>query len=193
MKPWSAPLSSLGYGLRSAAVRRSLWVLLATGLGCLLLALIWWLPLQGEQRELARQLDTRRLAVVRAERLRLALQAQAHVLPQLTALEQKLRARAAQADLVQGIARLAARRGVRVVSQSFDEGRPQPGASTQPLYLELGLAGDYAALRRFTGDLADLPVWIEIVEERLESAGRGATLQAQLRLLTYRNLREAQP
>ncbi|MDH5204649.1 MAG: hypothetical protein OEW36_03225, partial [Hylemonella sp.] len=76
--------------------------------------------------------------------------------------------------------------------QSFDEGRAQQDpAQAQPLYLELGLLGDYAALRRFTGDLASLPMWLEIVEERLELAGQGnRQVKAQLRLLTYRNARE---
>lgn len=181
------------YGLRCQAVRLALGALLAAALACLLIALFWWWPAQREQLQLTQQIDARRAAVVRAEKLRQAAQAQRQVLPALAAQERKLQARAAQADLIQGIARLAARRGVRVVSQSFDEGKPQPGQA-QPLYLDIGLAGDYLGLRRLSGDLATLPMWIEIVEERLESAGQGGTaVKAQLRLLTYRHAQEAQP
>lgn len=186
-------LARLAYSLRCQALRRSLGLLLAVALGCLLLALLWWAPLQRQQRELAGQLEARRTAAVRAERLRQALAAQQAVLPLIATLEGKLQRRATQADLVQGIARLARQRGLRVLAQTFEEGKPQPGGA-QPLYLELGLAGDYAALRRFTGDLASLPMWIEIVEERLERTGRGEVpLQAHLRLLTYRQAPEVQP
>lgn len=184
-------LADLRYSLRCQAVRQSLWALLAAALTCLLIVLFWWGPAKREQLQLAQQIGARRLALVQAERLQQAALAQLQVLPSVVALEKKLQVRAAQADLIQGIARLAQRRGVRVVSQSFDEGKPQSGPA-QPLYLELGLLGDYAGLRRLTGDLATLPMWIEIVEERLESTGQGgAAVKAQLRLLTYRNAKES--
>ena len=183
-------LSTLHYSLRCRSVRRGLWALLVATLCCLLIVLAWWGPAKLEQVQLSRQLDAHRAARVQAERLRQATRAQQQVLPAVEMLEKKLQVQAAQADLIQGIARLAARRGVRVASQSFDEGRPQPGAA-QALYLELGLLGDYAALRRLMGDLATLPMWIEVAEERLELAGQGSTLvKAQLRLLTYRSSKE---
>ncbi len=178
------------HSLRSGAVRLGLGALLVATLGCLLIVLAWWGPAKREQLQLTRELDERRLVRAHTERLQQAARAQQQVQPTLAALEKKLQVRAAQADLIQGIARLAARRGVRVVAQSFDEGRPQPGQA-QPLYLELGLLGDYVALRRLTGDLATLPMWLEIVEERLELAGPGSSqVKAQLRLLTYRGAKE---
>jgi hypothetical protein len=43
------------------------------------------------------------------------------------------------------------------------------------------------------GDLATLPMWIEVVEARLERAdASGAQVRAQLRLLTYRSTKEPQ-
>lgn len=183
-------LSALRYSLRCRAVRQGLWALLLAALGCLLIVLAWWGPAKREQMQLSSQLDAHRAERVQVERLQQATRAQQQVLPAVEALEEKLQVQAAQADLVQGIARLAARRGVRVASQAFDEGRPQPGAA-RPLYLELGLLGDYAALRRLMGDLATLPMWIEVVEERLELAGQGgAQVKAQWRLLTYRSGKE---
>lgn len=183
-------VSTLRYSLRSRAVRQGLWALLAAALGCLLIVLAWWGPARREQMQLTSQLDAHRSTRVQAERLQQATRAQQQVLPAVEMLEKKLQVQAAQADLVQGIARLAARRGVRVASQAFDEGRPQPGAA-QALYLELGLLGDYAALRRLMGDLVTLPMWIEVVEERLELAGQGGALvKAQWRLLTYRSSKE---
>lgn len=103
-------------------------------------------------------------------------------------LEKKLQAHAGQADMVQQIAQLANRRGVRVVSQSFDEGKGQQGRGA--LYLELGLSGKYAALRGMIGDLAALPIWVEVVDAHFERGASGAApVRAQLRLLTYRGER----
>lgn len=182
--------ATLRYSLRCTAVRRGLWMVAVAALACVLIALLWWGPAKREQMQLTGQLDAARVARLDAERLREAARAQHQVLPTVAALEAKLQVRAAQADLIQGIARLAGRRGVRVVSQSFDEGKPQPG-QTQPLYLDLGLLGDYASLRRLVGDLATLPMWIEVVEERLELAGPDSPqVKAQLRLLTYRGAKE---
>lgn len=185
-----AILSGLRYALRSPAVRHALWALLATALAGAVIALGWWGPARREQAQLQAQLDARRVALVQAQQQQQAMRAQQDVLPRLAALESKLRAQTSQAELIQGIAALAARRGVRVVSQSFEEGRPQPGQA-QPLYLDLGLVGDYVALRHWMADLATLPPWLEILEERLEPAAQGGSLvRAQLRLLTYRRGRE---
>ena len=88
------------------------------------------------------------------------------------------------------VARLAAQRGMRVVSQSFDEGRAQQGDGA--LYLNLGLTGNYPSLRLLLADFSGLPVWLEVVEAHIERVGDGGRLvRAQLRLLTYRTDRVA--
>lgn len=180
----------LRYSLRCRAVRLALGALLMAALCCLAIALAWWAPVRREHEQLARTIDAARQARLSAARLQDAARAEQQVRPTVLALERKLQTHAGQADLIQGIARLAAHRGVRVVSQAFDEGKPQADLR-QPLYLDLGLVGDYAALRHLSADLATLPMWIEILEERLELSAPGSTqVRAQLRLLTYRNGRE---
>jgi Tfp pilus assembly protein PilO len=178
-------MSMLRYSLRCGAARQGLLAMLATLLVCLAIALIWWGPAKREQMNLQQGIDAHRAAVVDAARWAQVARAQYQAQKIVAQLEKKLEFRAGQADLIQGIARLASKRGVRVVSQSFDQGK---GAGRDaPLYLEIGLTGDYGALRGLMGDFATLPMWIEVVEARIDRGGEGnAPLKAQLRLLTYR-------
>jgi Tfp pilus assembly protein PilO len=158
---------------------------------CLMIALAWWGPAQREQAKLLKNIDAKRAARVDAVRSAQVASAQREALTAVALLEKKLEVRAGQAEVIQGIGRLASKRGVRVTSQSFDEGRMQ--RSDGQLYFDLGLTGDYVSLRRLMGDLATLPMWIEVVEARLEHAdASGAQVRAQLRLLTYRSTKEPQ-
>ena len=191
MKIFSEAIAMLRYSVRCKAVRQGMIAMLAAATICLMIVLAWWGPANREQAQLMRDIDARRTAMVEAVRTAQVARAQREARPALALLEKKLDARAGQADLIQGIARLASRRGVRVTSQSFDEGKAQRGDA--PLYLELGLVGDYMSLRRLMGDFAMLPMWIEMVEARLERTGEGgAQVRAQLRLLTYRSAKGPQ-
>lgn len=181
----------LRYSLRCKAVRHGMYAMLAASIACLALVVAWWGPAKREHMQLLRNIDAKRSAMVDAERSSQVARAQREALPALALLEKKLNAHTGQAELIQGIGRLASRRGVRVMSQSFDEGKVQ--RSDAPLYLELGLLGGYASLRELMSDLATLPVWIEVVEARFERAGEGgAQVRAQLRLLTYREMKGQQ-
>jgi len=178
-------MAILRYSMRCKAVQHGMFAMLAVAIICLVIVLAWWGPAKREQAQLLRNIDAKRAAMVEAVRSAQVAHAQREALPAVALLEKKLEVRAGQADLIQGIARLASKRGVRVVSQSFDEGKTQLGDA--PLYLELGLLGDYASLRKMMSDLAMLPMWIEVVEARMERAGEGGALvKAQMRLLTYR-------
>ena len=191
MRMLAEAMVMLRYSLRCKAVRHGMFAMLVAATICIMVLLVWWGPAKREQAQLLRNIDARRAAMVEAVRSAQVAHAQREALPAVALLEKKLEARAGQADLIQGVARLAAKRGVRVVSQSFDEGRAQH--SDAQLYLELGLLGDYASLRRLMSDLATLPMWIEVVEARIERAGEGGTLvRAQMRLLTYRAARGLQ-
>jgi Tfp pilus assembly protein PilO len=184
-------MAMLRYSVRCKAVRHGMFAMLAAAIICLVILSAWWGPAKREQTQLLQNIDIKRTAMVEAVRSAQVGDAQREALMAVTLLEKKLEVRAGQADLIQGIARLASKRGVRVTSQSFDEGRVQRGDAA--LYLELGLIGDYTSLRRLMGDLAMLPMWIEVVEAHLERAGEGGALvKAQMRLLTYRSARGSQ-
>ncbi|MFA6902437.1 MAG: type 4a pilus biogenesis protein PilO [Gallionellaceae bacterium] len=185
MKILTEATGILRYSTRCKAVRQAMFALLAMTIICIVIVLVWWGPAKREQVQLSQNINDRRAAMVAAVRTAQVAQAQRDALPAVALLEKKLEVRTGQADLIQGIARLAAKRGVRVLSQSFDEGRVQ--YSDAQLYLELGLQGDYASLRKMMSDMATLPMWIEVVEARLERTGEGGALvRAQMRLLTYR-------
>ena len=78
------------------------------------------------------------------------------------------------------------RRGDSSDSQAHVHRRQVDGDAA--LYLELGLSGSYPALRDLMADFMTLPMWIEVVETRIDHGGEaGASVKAQLRLLTYRS------
>jgi Tfp pilus assembly protein PilO len=185
MKISTGLIGAVRYSLRCGGVRLGAQAALATALFGLLVALAWWGPAMREQMRLQQVIDAHRAEAGEAMRSSRVAHAQREALLAVAMLEKKLEVRAGQAELIQGIAGLASQRGVRVISQSFDQGRVQSGDA--PLYLELGLLGNYPALRGLMDDLATLPMWIELVEARIDRAGESGTpLKAQLRLLTYR-------
>lgn len=152
---------------------------------CVALAVAWWGPVAHEHARLSHEIDARRAEMVGNARAEEIARAQRKAQETIALLEKKAATRASQASLVQEIARLAAVRGMRVISQSFDEGHAQHGDAA--LYLELGLIGDYGSFRKVLSDIASLPMWLEVVEARIEHAGEGGgQVRAQLRLLTYR-------
>lgn len=178
-------LGMLRYSLRCKAVRNGAIAASMTAILCLSVALAWWGPAKREQTQLLRDIGIKRAAMTEAMRTDQVASAQRKALTAAAQLEKKLEMRAGQADLIRGVARHASKRNVRVVSQSFDEGRAQRGESS--LYLDIGLLGNYEALRLLLNDLAALPMWIEVVETRIERTDEsGSQVRAQLRLLTYR-------
>ncbi len=176
---------ALRYSLRCKAVRLPMFALLGIGCICLAVAGAWWLPAQHEHAQLEHDIAARRASITDAARAAELVEAHSRAVGALALLEKKLGAQAGQAEVIQDIARLALRRGVRVVSQSFDEGRAQHKDGA--LYLNLGVTGSYPSLRQLLGDFASLPVWLEVVEAHIERATDGGSqIRAQLRLLTYR-------
>jgi hypothetical protein len=180
-------LAMLRYNWRCRPMRLSAYAALATLISSLLIALAWWMPAQREAAALQAEIEARRTAMVESVRMEQMIALQRDALRNVTLLEKKLRATAGQADMVQEVARLANRHGVRVLSQSFDEGKGQHDGA---LYLELGLSGPYAALRAMIGDFTALPTWVEVVDAHFERGASGAApVRVQLRLLTYRGER----
>lgn len=185
MKILTKAMAWLRYFMRCKAVQHAMFATLAAAIICIVIVLTWWGPAKREQALLLRNIDAKRAAKVEAVRSAQITSAHRKAVHAVALLEQKLEVRTGQADLIQGIARLAAKRGVRVMAQSFDEGRVQRGDAQ--LYLELGLLGDYTSLRSLMSDFTTLPMWIEVVEARLEHSGEsGSPVRAQMRLLTYR-------
>jgi len=189
MMQFAEAMAMLRYSLRARMARFAMYAMVAAAAIWLAVAAIWWLPAQREHARLERDIAARRAMIVDAARAAQVADAERKAQAGLALFEKKLAAHAGQAQLIRDVARLAAQRGMRVVSQSFDDGRSQPGDGA--LYLNLGLTGSYPALRRLLADFSGLPVWLEVVEAHIERGGEGGQVRAQLRLLTYRTDRVA--
>lgn len=174
----------LRYILRCRAARLALYALLGTAAVFLAVVGAWWLPALHGYAHLEHDITTRRNVIVDAVREAGVAEAQRKAQSAVALLEKKLSAHVGQAELIRDVARLAAQRGMRVTTQSFDEGQTQSGKDA--LYLNLGLTGSYPSLRLLLNDFAALPVWLEVVEAHIERADRGGLIRVQLRLATYR-------
>jgi Tfp pilus assembly protein PilO len=174
MRRW---LADLRYSARHPWARAGAWAC-----GCALVAFAAWWPEQREQAALEEAIVSQRRTLVDARRTEELARAYLQARKEIAALDRKLGHAATQAQLVQDFARLARRHGVRIVSETYEEGR-----GVQPtLSAELAVQGAYPALRDFVAGLAGLPTWSEVHEVRIESA-RGAKLQkGRVRIVTYR-------
>ncbi len=174
-------LADLRTSVRHPWAKAGAWAC-AAALAALGAAAAAWYPEREAQEVLEQAIVAERRALVEAERAGDLARAYGQARKEVAALDGKLRHAATQAQLVQSFARLARRHGVRIVSETYEEGRgAQPALSA-----ELTVQGAYPALREFVAELAGLPTWSEVHEVRIESA-RGAELQkGRIRIVTYR-------
>lgn len=181
----SRALESIRYALRGrpARIGAAIDVLLAA-----IFLAIWfayWWPGASAQRAVQRRLDEERGAVTAAMQANDVAKAYAAAARAVATIERKLDTPVKQAQLVQSLAALAHRHGVRIVSESYEEGRLQ--AVYTPLFVQVALTGSYASLRSFLGDVGSLPVWVEIEDTRLERLREPAgQIKAQVRLRLVR-------
>ena len=155
------------------------------GSGAVLLATlaVWW-PVLHTHDSLQARIAAQRRALVETQQagelLRL-YDAARRTAPQL---ERKLEQSVSQAQLVESLARLARQHQVRVVSETYQEGRSPAGQAL--LLAELTVQGSYGAVRHFLRGLPGLPMWNEIQEVRLEGVRSAAAVRGQIRIATYR-------
>lgn len=173
------------YGMRHPRLRLAFY---ACGISLVLgvaVAMGYWWPASTGHASVQRDITIARQAVVTAmgaHEIKQAYEVAAKALP---AIEQKLNRGREQSDVVDQLNRLARRRGIRIVSESYEEGKTK--TAYVPLYLDLVLQGPYAEMRGFLTDIATLSAWGEIQEARLEGVREHAgAVKAQLRLVLYR-------
>ena len=167
---------------------------LGAGLVSVLLALVvggalWW-PVYREAESLRFKIDlTRRQAVERIYSAQLS-QVYARTAEQISEIEKKLNTPAVQVSLLNHLNQLARKHGVRILSESYEEGKAQNGYA--PLYHEITLEGRYPKLRSFLLDIGSLPT-LSVVQEAALNRGGGArrSIKAQLRIVTYRKIDES--
>ena len=177
-------LADLRYGARHPWARAGLRAGAAAATLALLALAVWW-PAQRERTALEDKIQSKRRDLVQAKQADELLGAYARALKDVALLEKKLQNAATQAQLVENFARLARHRGVRIITETYEEGR---GAGAHPsLNTELAVQADYPALRDFLRDLSTLPTWSEVQEVRLESVQGAATQKGRIRIVTYRH------
>jgi Tfp pilus assembly protein PilO len=175
--------ADLLYGARHPWARAGLWACGAAG-GLLLVVLALWWPAQRERALLEDKIAGKRREFVQTQQADELLRAYTQARKEVALLEKKLEHAATQSQLVENFARLARKHGVKIISETYEEGR---AAGSQPmLNAELSVQGGYPALRDFLHDVSALPTWSEVQEVRLESVQGAATQKGRIRVMTYR-------
>ncbi len=184
MKRLRPGFDSLRYAYRHPWVRWGAWINLGLAIAVAVAALVRW-PVAQQHRELTTAIDGKRKQMVYTMQAGEMMRHYRHAQVALPRLEQKLQASARQSDLIDSLGRLARQHDIRVLSQTFEEGKARSAYS--PLHVNIALQGRYTALRGFLDDLASLPLWIEIQEAGIERARETPdTVRAQLRLTALR-------
>ncbi|MBI3560341.1 MAG: hypothetical protein HY080_01295 [Gammaproteobacteria bacterium] len=179
-------LEELRFSLRHPRVRMSLWVLVA-GLGLLVTTYgVYWWPAWRTTEALRASIAIRRHTLVDADfNNKLAIAAQRASL-QIEQIEKRLDASVAQVTLVQQLGALAQRNRVKILSETYEEGKPKDGYTS--LVHELTLQADYSTLRGFLLGLQQLPTVTIVQEATLERLPNSTFIKAHVRMVTYSRL-----
>ncbi len=164
-------------------------MLVSLALALLVGASYWW-PAQRAQAQAAADVDAKRKTLMLAMHAKEIARAHASAAKQIEALERKLNANNVQASLVEQLARLAGKHGIKIVSEVFEQGREQQGYV--PLHLELNVQGSYGGLRGFLVGVQALPTWTYVQEGAISADQDRGVLKARLRLVTYRRVATTQ-
>jgi Tfp pilus assembly protein PilO len=165
-------------------VRYAAVALVASALAVIAAAIAWW-PVSRAHEASRAAIDEQRRAIVLARQADALAAAYQRAVQEVPKVEQKLARDVGQAELVQGLARLAQRSGVRLLGESYEDGKPEGGYT--PLHAEVSVQGAYAGLRDFLQGVPELPMWGDVQEMRIERARDGqGIVKARLRLVMFR-------
>lgn len=178
-----AGIAELRYGARHPLARTGVRALLGAVL-VMAAALVFWFPAQHTNARLEAQITAKRRTLVETKQADELLRLYASAQKSVPLLEKKLEQSVSQAQLVDSLSRLARQHGVRVASETYEEGRSAGGQAL--LLAELTVQGSYGAVRNFLRDLPTLPMWTEVHEVRLEAARGSAAVRGRIRVATYR-------
>lgn len=176
-------IAEFRYSVRHPLARAGVRVLLGAALMLGGALALWW-PAQHASDGLQAQIAAKRRALVETQQADELLRRYAGAQQSVPVLEKKLGQSVSQAQLVESLSRLAHRHGVRVASETYEEGRSTGGQAL--LLAELTVQGGYSAVRNFLRDLPTLPMWTEVHEVRFEATRGSATVRGRIRVATYR-------
>lgn len=179
------------FSLRHPRVRASIAALIVSALALLAVAAGYWWPAERAAASIEAKIEDRRREIANADSSARVANASELAARQLAQIEKKLDASVTQAVLVQNLSGLARRHNVRIVSQSYEEGKPKGGYAS--LVHDLTLQGAYPELRGFIADLQGLPAFTVVQEAVLGRASGTNAIRAQLNMVTYRRAEGGTP
>lgn len=172
------------FSFRYPRVRASIAGFAFAALFGLAIGAAYWFPLMRSFDKLQVEIDDRRRDIANKEyNLKLA-QASARAARQMAQIEKKLDITVTQGELVQNMAMLARRNNVKIISEAYEEGKPQGDYS--PLVHEIVVQAGYAELRSFIAGVQQLPSLTIVQEAVLSRTSNLSVLKAQLNIITYR-------
>lgn len=179
------------FSLRHPRVRAGFAALVISVAALVVVSAAYWWPARHAAETLQAKIEERRLEISSADSRAQLAGASRRAAGQVAQIEKKLDASVTQAVLVQNLTALARRHNAKIVSQSYEEGKPKDGYAA--LVHELTLQGSYAELRGFIGDLQGLPTFTIVQEAILGRTANAAAIRAQLDMVTYRRAEGGQP
>ena len=180
-----AILSNIRYALRQPLAAYSTKIAIFA-VAILVVTIIYWWPAQHRYAQLVEDTAVKRRELVQNQQAEELLRNYAHAKQEVPLLEEKLKQAVSQAQLVENIAQLANKHGVKILGENFEETNDTTDRSTW--VSELSVQGSYSGLRGFLQNLSSLPTWTEVQEVRIESAHGSSVLKGRMRLITYRGV-----
>jgi len=177
------------HALRYPRIRLGLRGLAVAGLTLMaVMGVVWW-PNWHVASGLHRQIDAQRRANVETVNAIAVAASAERATVQLEHLQQKLRSATSQAALVDNLSKLARQAQVKILSESYEQGKTQDG--TAPLVHELVVQGSYRNVRQMLVSLQSLPSLTIIQDAALSRDVRSGLVKAHMRLLTFRKAIES--
>lgn len=172
------------FSLRHPRVRLGLIGMVFTSLVWVSIGLFYWLPTINALERAQAELHDRRFAIADEEFKAKLADASGLASMQMAQVEKKLDIAVTQTALVQNMAMLARRNNIKILSESYEEGRPKGGYA--PLMQVIIVQAGYAELREFIAGVHQLPSLTLVQEAMLSRSSGSSVLKAQLRIVTYR-------
>lgn len=181
----------LTFSHKHPRVRASIALLLASLLLLVIVGAGYWWPASNASENLISGINAKRLEISSADSNARIAKASGRAVQQLARIEKKLDASVTQAALVQNLAALARRHHVKIISESYEEGKSKDGYAS--LTHELTLQAAYPELRSFIDDLQGLPTFTIVQEANIGYSSNSSAIRAQLDMITYRRTAGSQP
>lgn len=175
--------NSVLYSLRHPAIKAGIIATLICTAAALVIIVGFWRPVHRETQALADAVEAKRKETVNALYSAEIAKAYAATAKRIDTLENKLNLVNPQAALVSHLGALARKHQIKILAESYEEGKELEGY--KPLHLELAMQGGYSSVRHFLQDLKTLPTLSSLQEAGLSAQERAGEIKAHLRLVTY--------